>query len=75
LGRISGPKSEEITGSWRKLHKEELHNFYSSPVVVVVVVIKSRRMRGNVNNEYKFLVGKYEGTRPLGDLRVDARTL
>jgi hypothetical protein len=43
LRRIFGPKTDEVTGGWRKLHNEELHNLYSSPSVIRV--IKSRRMR------------------------------
>jgi hypothetical protein len=31
LKRIFGPKRNEVTGGWRKLHNEELHNLYSSP--------------------------------------------
>jgi hypothetical protein len=42
LRRIFGPKREEVTGDWRKLHSDELHNLYSSPNIVRV--IKSRRM-------------------------------
>jgi hypothetical protein len=34
LRRISGPKREEITGCWRKLHNEELHNLYSSQNII-----------------------------------------
>jgi hypothetical protein len=41
--RIFGPKRDEVTGVWRKLHNEELHDLYSSPTIVWV--IKSRRMR------------------------------
>jgi hypothetical protein len=41
--RIFGPKRDEVTGDWRKLHKEKLHNSYSSPSVIRV--INSRRMR------------------------------
>jgi hypothetical protein len=44
LRRIFGPKRDEVTGGWRKLHNEELHDFYSSPSIIRVV--KSRRMRG-----------------------------
>jgi hypothetical protein len=40
--RIFEPKRDEVTGSWRKLHNEELHNLYSSPSIIRM--IKSRRM-------------------------------
>jgi hypothetical protein len=61
-----------VTGGWRKLHNEELHNLYSSPSVIRI--IKSRRMRwaGHVarirekRNVYRLLAGKPEGKRPLG---------
>jgi hypothetical protein len=43
LKRIFGPKREEVTEEWRKLHNEERNNLYSSPNIVRV--IKSRRMR------------------------------
>jgi hypothetical protein len=48
LRRIFGPKRDEMTGEWRKLHKKELHDLYSSPSIIII--IKSRRMRwaGNV---------------------------
>jgi hypothetical protein len=70
LRRIVGPKRDEVTGDWRKLHYEELHNLYSSPNIM----IKSRRMRwaghvarmGKKRNAYRLLVGKPEGKRPQG---------
>jgi hypothetical protein len=40
--RIFGPKRDEVTGEWRKLHYEELHDLYSSPIIVRVM--KTRRM-------------------------------
>jgi hypothetical protein len=71
LRRIFGPKRDEVTGSWRKLHNEELHNLYSSPNIIRM--IKSRKMRwaGHVaridakRNAYTILVGKPE-KRQLG---------
>jgi hypothetical protein len=41
--RISGPKRDEVTGVWRKLHNEELNDLYSSPSIIIIN--KSRRMR------------------------------
>jgi hypothetical protein len=69
LRRIFGPKRGKVTGEWRKLHNEELHNFYSSPDTVRQM--KSRRMRwgghvarmGEERKLYKVLVGKLEGKR------------
>jgi hypothetical protein len=43
LRRIFGPRKDEVTGDWRKLHNEELHNLYSSPNIIKM--IKSKRMR------------------------------
>jgi hypothetical protein len=72
LRRIFGPKRDEMTGGWRKLHNEELHCLYSSPNIVRV--IKPRRMRwaghvarmGEVRGAYNILFGRPEGRRPLG---------
>jgi hypothetical protein len=70
LRRIFGPKREEITGNWRKLHNEELHNVYSSENIIII--IKSRRTRrvGHVAHirmiyTYKLLVRKPEGKRSV----------
>jgi hypothetical protein len=41
--RIFGPRRDEVTGGWRKLHNEELHGLYPSPIIIRV--IKARRMR------------------------------
>jgi hypothetical protein len=43
LRRIFGPKGDEVTVDWRKLHNEELHDLYSSPSIIRI--IKARRMR------------------------------
>jgi len=68
---IFGPRRDEVTGVWRRLHNEELNDLYSSPNIVRV--IKSRRMRwaghvarmGEERGAYRVLVGKPEGKRPL----------
>jgi hypothetical protein len=72
LRRIFGPKRDEVTGGWRKLHNEERHYLYFSPSIIRI--IKSRRMRwaghvarmGEKGNMYRLLVVKPEGKRPLG---------
>jgi len=72
LRRIFGPRRDEVTGEWWRLHNEELTDLYSSPNIVRV--IKSRRMRwaghvarmGEERGAYRVLVGKPEGKRALG---------
>jgi hypothetical protein len=72
LRKIFGPKRDDVTEEWRKLHNEELHNLYSSPDIIRQV--KSRRMRwaghvarmGVERKVYKVSVGKPEGKRSLG---------
>ena len=67
LRRVFGPKRDEVTGEWRKLHNEELSDLYSLPNIVRVV--KSRRMRwaghvarmGEGRGVHRVLVGKPEG--------------
>jgi hypothetical protein len=84
LRRIFGPRRDEVTGKWRRLHNEELNDLYSSPNIVRV--IKWRRMRwarhvarmGEERGVYRVSVGKPEVRRPLGrprrrwvDIRMD----
>jgi hypothetical protein len=72
LRRIFGPKRDEVTGDWRKLHNEECHGSDSSPDIIRVV--RSRRMgwarhvelKGEMRNVFCILVVKPEGKRPLG---------
>jgi hypothetical protein len=72
LRRIFGPKRDEVTVEWRKLHNEELHNLYLS--LDIIRQIKSRRMRraehvARMEEErkvYNVLVGKPGGKRPVG---------
>jgi hypothetical protein len=89
LRKIFGPKRDEVTGGWRKLHNKELHGLYSSPSIVMV--IKGRRMRwaghvarmGEVRGAYNILVGRPEGRRPLGrprrrwedNIKIDLREI
>ena len=75
LRGIFGPRRDEVTEEWRRLHNEELNDLYCSPNIVRV--IKSRGMRwagrvarmGEEREVCRVLVGKPEGKRPLGRLR------
>jgi hypothetical protein len=74
LRRVFGPKRDEVTWEWRKLHNAELSDLYSLPNILRVV--KSRmRWAGHVarmgegRGEHRVLVGKPEGKRPLGRTR------
>jgi len=72
LRGVFGPKRDEVTGEWRKLHNEELNDLYSVPSIVRVV--KSRQMRwaghvarmGENSGVHRVSVEKPEGKRPLG---------
>jgi hypothetical protein len=72
LRSIFGPKRDEVTGEWRRLHNKEFYALYSSPNIIRV--IKSRRLRwvghvarmGERTGAYRALVRKPEGRRPLG---------
>jgi hypothetical protein len=75
LRRICGPKRDEVTGEWRRLHNKELYALYSSPSIIRVM--KSGRLRwaghvarmGERRGAYRALVGKPDGRRPLGRRR------
>jgi len=72
LRRIFVPRRDEVTGEWRRLHNEELNDFYSSPSIVRVIKLRRMRWAGHVarmdeeREVYRLLVGKLEGRRPLG---------
>jgi hypothetical protein len=86
---VLGPKKDEVTGSLRKVHNEELHNLYYSPSIIKM--IKSRRMRwighvarmGEKRSAYMILMRKLEGKRPLGrprrmwvdNIKIDLREI
>jgi len=80
LRRVFGPKRDEVTDEWRKLHNEELRNLYSLPNIVRVV--KSRRMKWALHvarmvrrGVHKVLVEKPEGRDHWGDPDVDGRII
>ena len=75
--RIFGPRRDEVTGEWRRLHNEELNDLYSLPHIVRVIKPRGMRWAGHVarmgeeRGVYRFLVGKPEGRKHWGDLGVD----
>jgi len=72
LRRIFGPRRDEVTQEWRRLHNEELNDLYSSPIIVRVIKLRRMRWAGQVacmgeeRAVYRVLVGKPEVSRPLG---------
>jgi hypothetical protein len=73
LRRIFGPKRDEVTEEWRKLHNKELHDLYSSPSIIRIIMSRRMRWEGHVarigekkKNAYRLLVGKPKGEKPLG---------
>ena len=72
LRRIFGPRRDEVTGKWRRVHKEELNDLYSSTNIVRVIKLRRIKWAGHVarmgeeRGVYRVLVGKPEGKRPLG---------
>jgi hypothetical protein len=71
LSTIFGPKRDEVTGDWRKLHNEELHNFYSSPSVIRMIkeaeIGRTCSTNGVKRNTYRIMMGKQERKgKPLG---------
>jgi hypothetical protein len=63
LRRIFGPKRDEVTGGWRKLHNEELHNLYSSPSIIRMIRLRRMIWAGHVARMGRR--GMPEGKRPL----------
>jgi hypothetical protein len=69
---IFGPKREEVTGEWRRLHNEEIYYMYSSQSIIRVIKLRRVRWAGHVacmgdgRGEYRVLVAKPEGKRPPG---------
>jgi hypothetical protein len=56
LRRIFGPKRDEVTGEWRKLHNKELHDLYSSPSIIRIMYHELGK-----RNVCRLLVGKPDG--------------
>ena len=81
LRRILRPKWDEVTGEWRNLHKEELSDLYSPPIVFGVIKSRIMRWKGHVSRTgerrgvYSVLVGKPEGKNDWEDRGIDGRII
>jgi hypothetical protein len=81
LRRIFGPKRDEVTGEWRKLHNGELNDLYSSPNIIRMIKSKRMRWSGHVENMgatrgvFRVLVGKRDGKNHLEDPGIDGRII
>jgi hypothetical protein len=78
LRKIFGPKREQVTGHWRRLHNEELHVMYSSSNVIPVIKLETIRWAGHVARmgRGEVLTGRNPGERNhLEDLGVDDRII
>jgi hypothetical protein len=70
--RVFGPKRDEVTGEWRKLHNDKLNDLYSLPNIVGVVKLRRMRWAGHVarmgqdRGVHRVLEGKPQGKSPLG---------
>ena len=79
LRRIFGPKRDEVTGEWRRLHNEELYALYCTPNIIRVIKLRRLRLSGHVartgesTGAYRVLGGKPQGRSHLEELVVDVR--
>jgi hypothetical protein len=81
LRRIFGPKRDEVSGRWRRLHNEELHNLHD--LLNIIRVIELRRMRWvgriarteEIRDAYNILIGKPEGKNHLEDPGIDGKII
>ena len=71
LWRIFGPKRDEVTGEWRRLHKKGLYALYSSQNIIRIIKSRGPKWAGHAarmeerRGGYRVLVGKPEGRKPL----------
>jgi hypothetical protein len=71
LSGIFGPKREEGAVVWRRMHNEELHNLYTSPIIITVITSKRMRLAGHVACDTKFWFKNLKGRDHLEDLDID----
>jgi len=69
LRRIFGPRRDEVTGEWRRLHNEELNDLYCSPNILWVIKLRIMKLAGHVAHmgEERGCIGSWWGNRREGD--------
>jgi hypothetical protein len=81
LRRVFGPRRDEVTGEWRKLHNEELNDLYSLPNIVRVLKLRRMRWAGHVahmveeRGMHRVLVGNLRERGHSGDPDIDGRII
>jgi hypothetical protein len=71
LRRIFGPKRDEVIRGWRKLHQEELHNLYSSPCIIIIILSRRIGRACNTHGDVEYI---YDSGRKVAEKEATRKT-